>query len=277
MPPTARMESSKTEPPRPAGGRLDEALRIALRRDRGATLAVLAIIGAIAWLYLIHLAGDTATADGVTAMTMPAVWTPAYAALVAVMWIVMMIAMMLPAAAPMILLYGAVIRRTPVGVESAIRTALFAGGYVAVWSGFALLATAVQSALEDALALAPMQALPNPAMAGAVLIAAGLYQWTPLKQSCLRHCRSPFAFLIHHWRDGKGGAFRMGVAHGAYCLGCCWALMALLFVGGVMNVLWMAALAMLVLIEKTAPYGNWMARAVGAGLVAWGAAAAIAI
>jgi predicted metal-binding membrane protein len=150
-------------------------------------------------------------------------------------------------------------------------TGAFVAGYVAIWSAFAFFATGLQWALDRAAALSPHMATINPAFGGTILIAAGLYQWTPLKDACLGHCRSPVAFLSGHWRRGVGGALRMGVEHGAFCVGCCWALMALLFVGGVMNLLWVAAITIAVLTEKLASIGGWIARGLGTALILGGA------
>jgi predicted metal-binding membrane protein len=147
----------------------------------------------------------------------------------------------------------------------------FVSGYVAVWSAFALAATTMQWALDRAALLSPHMAATSPVLGGAILIAAGLYQWTPLKDACLGLCRSPVAFVMGHWRPGTVGASRMGAEHGAFCVGCCWALMGLLFVGGVMNLLWVAAITVAVLAEKLAPKGGWIARATGAALVLGGA------
>jgi predicted metal-binding membrane protein len=147
---------------------------------------------------------------------------------------------------------------------------LFSLGYVLVWVGFSLAATALQWRLDTLEILSGEMAVGSAAIAGVVFVAAGIYQWTPLKQACLRHCRSPLAFLLHHWRPGGWGAVSSGVRHGVFCLGCCWMLMALLFVGGLMNLLWIAALALLVLIEKLLPWGGRMSRATGLALIGWG-------
>ena len=146
-------------------------------------------------------------------------------------------------------------------------------GYLSVWLAFAALATLLQWQLDAAELLSGTMALASTLVAGGVLILAGIYQWTPLKQACLRHCRSPLDFLLHHWRDGALGAFVSGARHGTFCLGCCWMLMVLLFVGGIMNLAWIAGIALIVLIEKTLPWGGWMGRAMGVVLIAWGALA----
>jgi predicted metal-binding membrane protein len=186
------------------------------------------------------------------------------------MWAVMMVAMMLPGAAPTILLAAAIDRRQgSAGVPG--RSALFAAGYLIVWSIFSLVATLLQWGLDEAGLLSEAMAMANRVLAGGVLLAAGVYQWTPLKNACLSHCRSPIAFLLQHWRQGRLGALASGARHGLFCLGCCWMLMALLFVGGLMNLAWVAAIAVFVLLEKTVPWGGRMGRVVGVALAGWGA------
>jgi predicted metal-binding membrane protein len=205
-------------------------------------------------------------------MAMLPQWTPAYAALIFVMWLVMMAAMMLPSAAPTILLVGALARHRSVNPDTVPATAaLFALGYLLVWCEFSVAATVLQWGLEEAGLLSETMALGNAILAGAVLIAAGVYQWTPLKDTCLRHCRSPAEFLVRHWHRGTLGIVRTGVRHGLFCLGCCWMLMAVLFVGGLMNLAWVALIALVVLFEKTMPWGGRMSRLTGVLLTAWGA------
>ena len=237
------------------------------RRDRLIAAVGLAGIASLAWLYVAWLAGDMgAMADAATPALQP--WTPADAVLMFVMWAVMMAAMMLPSAAPMILLHAAVARKYGAATPSA--TGAFAAGYLAVWTGFSALATALQWALEQAALLSPTMVATSPWLGGGLLIAAGAYQMTPLKHACLQHCRSPVHFISRHWRAGTLGAVRMGLAHGAYCVGCCWVLMALLFVGGVMNLLWIAALAAFVLVEKLLPRGAGFGRIAGGLMVLTG-------
>jgi predicted metal-binding membrane protein len=183
------------------------------------------------------------------------------------MWSVMMVAMMLPSAAPTILLVLAAHRRSG---GSMLASACFAGGYLAVWTGFSGIAAMTQWSFHRAAILSPEMTAASPLFGGALLIVAGAYQWLPIKYACLSHCRSPLAFLARHWRAGWSGSLRMGVLHGAFCLGCCWALMALLFVGGVMNLLWVGILTAFVLVEKLAPHGPLVGRTAGAILAAWG-------
>ena len=247
----------------------------ALRHDRAVVLGGLAFVVLLASIYLVLAADagmETMDMGGGQMMAMRPEWTLGYGFLIFVMWAVMMVAMMLPSAAPVTLLIASLARKSAAaGRTLRGRTALFVSGYLAVWLAFAGVATILQWALEEAGLLSETMALGNTVLAGSVLIAAGVYQWTPFKRACLRHCRSPLDFLLFHWRDDAFGMAASGVRHGLFCLGCCWMLMALLFVGGVMNFLWIAGIALLVLIEKTLPGGRWVSQATGAVLVAWGA------
>ncbi len=231
------------------------AERIALR-SRCVTIAGLAILVLLAWAYLLSGAGMPAMADMAAA--------PSFAA-VAAMWSVMMVAMMIPAAAPMILLYAHVHRHST-GLESAPPTAAFFAGYLACWLGFALIAAGLQFWVASPMPLV----LANRDAAGGILVAAGIYQLSPLKDACLSRCRSPGLFLSRHYRPGPFGAFCVGVLHGAYCVGCCWLLMALLFVGGVMNLVWVAGLTLLIAAEKLVSGGPWLARIAGVAMIVWG-------
>jgi predicted metal-binding membrane protein len=247
----------------------------ALRHERAIVLGSLALVVVLAWVWLLVGAGiDMAEMDmgGGQIMLMPPEWSLAYGLVVFAMWAVMMVAMMLPSAAPVTLLVAGIARqRAATGGAFGKGTVLFVLGYLAVWLGFAAVATLLQWGLDEADLLSDTLALASRVAAGALLVAAGIYQWTPLKEACLRHCRSPLTFLLFHWREGRLGAFTSGLGHGAYCLGCCWMLMALLFVGGIMNLGWIAAIALIVLIEKTLPWGGWMGRITGVLLVIWGA------
>lgn len=199
------------------------------------------------------------------------VWTAGYALLVFLMWWVMMVAMMIPSAAPALLLYTALKKHGPESHRAQALAGVFLLGYLLAWAAFSALATGLQWGLTvSGLLNGPMMTLHGKGMAGAVLLLAGLYQFTPLKQACLRHCRAPAQFLAQHHRPGAGGALRLGLRHGAYCLGCCWALMALLFVGGIMNLWWIVGLALWVIVEKALPGGARLARIGGAGLALWG-------
>lgn len=242
------------------------------RRDRAAVvLSILALAG-LSWAYLVILAGDTAAMGNMATAMAPKPWTAADAVFMLVMWWVMMAGMMLPSALPMILTFATVNRRKRERGQAHVATSTFVAGYLVAWGAYSAAATAAQWGLEQAALLSPMMMSTSPVFGGLLLIVAGIYQFTPLKHACLRHCRSPFDFILNRWRDGPGGALAMGVEHGLYCLGCCWVAMALLFVFGVMNLLWIAALAILVLLEKAVPGGPWIARAGGAAMVAVGAA-----
>jgi predicted metal-binding membrane protein len=255
-----------------------------LVRDRFAVLAALVGLTGLSWAYLVMMAGDThgmagapaisampGMAQGGLDMLRPAPWTSAHFGMMLGMWAVMMVGMMLPAAAPMVLFFATFARRSREQGHTVAPVGAFVAGYLVVWSAFALVATSLQWALDRLSLLSPHMATISPVLGGTILIAAGLYQWSPYKDACLGLCRSPIAFVMGHWRAGTGGAFRMGVEHGAFCVGCCWALMVLLFVGGVMNLLWVAAITLAVLAEKLAPKGGWIAKAFGAALVLGGA------
>ena len=196
-------------------------------------------------------------------------WSTSYAVLVFLMWWLMMIALMTPSAAPMVLMHAAVGRKqTP--VRPLVATALFVIGYLVVWAGFSLMATTLQWGLGSMDIVSGMMTIASPAIAGLVLIAAGLYQLTPLKEACLKHCQHPLIFIVHHWRPGRVGAFRMGIEHGRYCVGCCWFLTALLFVGGIMNLIWIAGIAIYVGIEKFTAGRRWLRIASGVALTTAG-------
>jgi predicted metal-binding membrane protein len=201
---------------------------------------------------------------------MAASWSAAEVGLLFVMWAVMMVAMMTPSAVPVVLLVAGMNRRRRERGDRPAPTPLFLAGYLLAWTAFSAVAAVVQTALHQSALLSPDMRAIGPWMGSVILVAAGVYQWTPLKRACLRHCRSPLHALAVLWREGRAGAVRMGFVHGLWCLGCCWLLMALLFVAGVMNLLWVAAIAAFVLIEKVAPGGEWAGRATGAVLAAWG-------
>lgn len=244
----------------------------ALRRERVILVAGLLLVIGLSWAYLLTGAG---TMEEMGDMLMPmssGPWDLAHALVMLAMWVVMMVAMMLPSAAPMILMYATIVRNRQARGEEVTGPAVFAAGYASVWTGFSLVAVVLQFGLESTALLSPMMESTSVTLAAALLIAAGAYQWTGLKQACLKHCRSPLEFMLTQWREGARGAFEMGLRHGAYCVGCCWMLMLLLFVGGVMNLVWISALAIYVLVEKLAPAGPWVGRAAGLVLVGWGIA-----
>lgn len=253
-----------------------------LLRGRAAVVAALAALTAASWLYLHLLARRMGMAGmGMAGMgDMPGMvmaggtrsWTAADLALTLVMWVVMMVGMMLPSAAPMILTFAAVNARRRARGQGAVPTASFTAGYLIVWTLFSVAATAAQWGLASAALLTSMMGALRPGAAGVLFLAAGLYQLTPLKYACLRSCRSPFDFVVNRWRAGHLGALRMGMEHGWHCLGCCWVLMALIFAEGAMNLLWAAALAAFVFAEKLFPAGHWIARGSGVlmlGVGAW--------
>ena len=235
-----------------------------------------ALAGVIAasWAYLVRGAAirmEMTDMGGGQVMAMPFGWSAQSATLMFVMWAVMMAAMMLPSAAPTVLLVTTLASdRTVDSKPLPITAMLFASGYLLVWCGFSVAATLLQWGLDQAGLLSETMAFDDGTAAGAVLIALGIYEWTPLKHACLRHCRSPTEFLVRHWRQDALGAVLTGMRHGIFCLGCCWLLMALLFVGGLMDLAWVAAIAILVLLEKTIPWGGQLSLLTGALSIEWG-------
>lgn len=276
----------------------DSALETLLRRDRTIVAVSIATLTATAWIYVLWLA-QTMDIGGMSMpmaagmdmdhmnMNMgnevragplevfhglsPRPWTSVEALLVFVMWVVMMVGMMLPSATPMILLYARVGRQSLKLGKPFASTGFFAGGYLLAWAGFSFVAAFGQWLSEGTL-LTPALASASGIFSGTLLVAAGLFQWTPLKHACLTQCQSPIVFLQAHggFRRDAGGAVVLGFRHGLYCVGCCWALMALLFVGGIMNVLWIAVIAVFVLVEKLVPLGRVLSRSAGAVLIAFG-------
>ena len=253
-----------------------------LKRDRVIIIASLSGIALLAWVYLFWFASTMTMPMPDTAMSMPGMaemapaftaWTFSHALVIFAMWSIMMIGMMTPSVTPVVLLYA----RTALGAGASDRpfaaASWFAAGYLGAWLAFAILATTGQWALEWAALLTPMMKSASRIFGGLVLVAAGAYQWTPFKSNCLNQCRAPLRFIQAHggFRPGKIAALKLGLLHGAYCVGCCWALMTLLFAGGVMNLIWIAALMFLVLLEKIAPWGRTVARVAGALAVAAGA------
>ena len=266
----------------------DAALTALLRRDRAIILASLLAIALLAWAWLIWFAASmklemSNAGMNMSGMNMPATnmpdmnmsgmamapgftaWTASHALVIFAMWAIMMVGMMTPSVAPVVLLYAGTARAAQSQGKPFAAASWFAAGYLAAWLAFALLATAGQWGLEWAALLTPVMKSANRIFGGMLLLAAGVYQWTPLKHTCLNHCRAPLHFIQMHggFRPGRAAALKLGMLHGAYCVGCCWALMALLFVGGVMNLFWIAALMVLVLLEKIAPWGQIVARMAG--------------
>jgi predicted metal-binding membrane protein len=256
------------------------SLESVLRRDRAIVGWALAGMVLLSWTYILAGTGmhalsmsglpTAARMSSPMAVLQPMPWTFGYSLVIFVMWSLMMVAMMLPSAAPVILLFAALTRKRNEAGAPYMGTGLFASGYLAVWGGFSLLAVTLQWQLDRIALLSPMMLTTSMALGALLLIGAGVWQFTPLKRTCLRHCHSPAEFLTHHWRKGRDGAFRMGVRHGAYCLGCCWMMMLLLFYGGIMNIYWIAGLSMLVLVERITLFGRWVASLIGVTLIIWG-------
>lgn len=202
-------------------------------------------------------------------MTMDMPWTAADVFFTFAMWTVMMVGMMTASATPLIVLFTAMHRGR--GAQRAPRVVFaFTAGYLVVWTAFSAGAALAQWVLHQTAMLSPAMTTSSARLSSAILIAAGVYQLTPFKGACLTHCRSPLGFLMSHWRNGTAGALRMGMEHGTYCLGCCWALMSVLFVVGVMNLLWVAAMTVFVLVEKIGPGGAFVARIAGFAMIAAG-------
>jgi predicted metal-binding membrane protein len=258
-----------------------------LRRDRLIAGAGVVTLAVLAWAALVGMhrdmaaaapamgsaVGDTMRDTMRDSMIMPSASPWSGSALVALigMWAVMMVAMMVPAVTPVVLLYAGAMRRRIARSEPAVPVAVFLLGYLSAWIAFSAIAGTLQWALHAAAMVSPMTMRATPTVAGALLLAAGIYQWTPLKRACLRHCRSPLHFFSTEWREGTRGALIMGLRHGSWCVGCCSALMLLLFVAGVMNLAWVAIIAAFVLIERAAPAGALVGRIAGVLLLLWGA------
>ena len=230
-----------------------------LRHDRWLVAGGLVLLVALGWWFLLRGAG---MGDHMAMPGMAGMGAPPLGALV-LMWWIMMAAMMLPSAAPAILLYARV--RSQRSDAAVAATWTFLAGYLLVWLAFSILAALLQRSFADG-----AMRVAEPGWAAGLLIAVGIYQLTPLKQACLGRCRSPAAFISRYWRPGPLGALRLGLLHGAVCVGCCWLLMALLFIGGVMNFVWIVGLTVLVAAEKLVPRGDWLGRAAGVALIAWG-------
>ncbi len=230
----------------------------------------------VAWLYLVHLARDMAAMEmhAAMGMAMPQMqpWSGVELLLLFVMWDVMMVAMMTASASPMILMFSAMNRRRAELQGPVMRTGLFVLGYLSAWTAYSAGAATAQWVLHGLALLSPMMVSTSPYLGGGLLVAAGIFQWTPLKRACLTACRSPMGFIMTEWRDGPSGALVMGFRHGVYCVGCCWVLMALLFVAGVMNLVWVAAIATFVLVEKVVPAGERVGQVAGVALVLAGVA-----
>jgi len=249
----------------------------AFRRDRVVVLAALAGLTLVSWLYILQMGRTPASPALARRLGMGLVLSCCGVDLWAtfLMWMVMMVGMMVPSAAPMVLTFAAMNRRRRERGGPGLSTAAFLLGYVMAWTVFSALAAVAQWALFRASLLNPHSQTVTPWVAGVILVFAGAFQLSPAKSACLMHCRSPLGFFLGHWQDGPLGALRMGLRHGTLCIGCCWLLMALLFVAGVMNLLWVAAIAAYVLAEKVLPWGRGIAR-LGAAACFVAAAALVA-
>jgi predicted metal-binding membrane protein len=244
-----------------------------LKKDRFIVISGLLVICILSWLYIIYLYRqmEVMNMDALFfAMPMTPSWTIADFALLFLMWLIMMIAMMTPAAAPLILIFAMVNRQRKQQNRPFVNTAYLMMGYFLVWTAFSVAATSLQWLLQQISLLNPEMKTTNKILGSVILIAAGIFQFTSLKHTCLQYCRTPVDFVHRHWKEGKQGALQMGIKNGFYCLGCCWMLMVLLFVAGIMNLLWVALITLFVLIEKISPQTKWISYAAGFVLVVYG-------
>ncbi len=244
-----------------------------LKRDRAIVAVGLSGVTAIAWIYMFNMAGGMVSVDqGTRLFGSPHMhaWNPVNLVLLFSMWAVMMIAMMIPSESPIVLMFTAINRERRRQRQPFVSTGAFLLGYLAAWTMFSALVTLTQWGLHAATLLSRTMVLNSSSLGGALLFVAGIFQWTRLKYACLSRCRSPLGFLMTEWREGTSGAFIMGLKHGAYCIGCCWLLMGLMFVAGVMNLLWMVIITVFVFLEKVVPGGFWISRIAGLLLIVWG-------
>ena len=243
------------------------------KRDRIIVICGIALVSVLAWMYMLYLAWGMKNLDMSMEMSLPQMqsWGAVDFSLMFIMWTVMMVAMMVPSATPTVLMFARIYRKRCERQEPVVSTGMFLLGYLSAWAWYSALATFGQWGLHSAALFSPMMVSTSPILGGVLLLAAGIFQFTPLKHACLTHCRSPLGFLLNEWREGSRGAFIMGLRNGNYCVVCCWALMSLLFVAGVMSLLWMAVIAAFVLVEKVAPGGQWVSRISGLLLILWGA------
>lgn len=226
-----------------------------VRHERRILIASLVAVPLLCAAWIVPMARDMyGSMSGPSAWMMTRVWDLRHVTLLAAMWMVMMVGMMLPSVAPLLLIYASILRQSPEGPRAALRVYPLAGGYLVVWIAFSLLATLAQRALGETV-LTPMMTVRSSIVAAVLLVVAAAYQLTPIKEVCLDSCRSPIPFLMRHMRLDPAGAFRLGIEHGLYCVGCCWALMLLLFAGGIMNLWTISALMIVVLLEKLSPFG----------------------
>lgn len=254
-------------------------------RERFIALASLLAVVALAWFHLwneaarmeVMPAGALGTAAAALHTMAPRqAWAIGSLLPTFLMWSTMMVGMMLPSAAPAIVLYASLVRKNRARGTALPAVWIFTAGYLAMWTAFSLAATLLQAAFEAGALLTPMLVSDSPWLSSGLLIAAGIYQWLPVKDACLEKCRDPLQFFLFRWRPGAWGALRMGAEHGGYCTGCCWALMLLLFTAGVMNLIWVAAIAGFVFVEKLLPPGRLIGRLTGVGLALTGGAIILA-
>ena len=269
---------------------LSKIVELIKKRDHIVLLVALLASVAFAWVYLLHLDSSMSAMDPNNSMAMETnssirieldqvgmsmpmgtLWGARNILLTILMWAVMMVAMMVPSATPMVLTYDGLNRRRYTDEIRYLATVVFLFGYLTVWIGFSVGATFFQFGFQAIALVNSVTLTASPPLGGILLILAGVYQFTPLKDVCLSNCRTPLGFLLTEWREGKRGALIMGLRHGLYCLGCCWPLMLLLFVMGVMNLLWVALIAGIVLVEKAIPEGRWVSRVIGMLTIGWGA------
>ncbi len=247
-----------------------KAVEILLKQDKVVVFSGLTGVTFLAWLYMFHMA--MGMSESGMDMTKPCGigWDAMDLLLMFIMWSVMMVAMMLPSATPMVLIFSAVNRQRSEIQSPLIPTGLFVLGYLAVWTAFSALATLAQWGLHETALLSHTMVISSSFLGGLLLLTSGVFQWTPFRDACMARCRSPLGFLLTEWREGNRGALIMGLKQGVYCVGCCWMLMTLSFVLGVMNLLWMAILTAFMLLEKVTPWSKWVSRVSGLALVVWG-------
>jgi len=241
------------------------------KRERRLVFGAMVSLAVLAWAYIVYLGVQRPSMAGTMAMPKIMQWSTADVIFMFIMWAVMMFAMMLPSVIPTVMIFGRVREKREVSGRLFAPTSAFVVGYLLVWVGFSLLATIANWSIHTGGLMSSVMGKVSPQTGGLLLIAAGVFQWTPIKNACLDHCRSPMSFLMQHWREGSLGAALMGLHHGIYCLGCCWLLMLLLFVLGVMNLPWVAVLTIVVLVEKIMPRGEILSRGLGVLLIGWGA------
>jgi predicted metal-binding membrane protein len=241
-----------------------------LQREELIVLCCLAVVILISWAYMLHMGwGMSGTGMEITLACL-AQWGPGDIAHSFIMWAIMMVAMMFPSATPMILMFTTVNQRHGETQRPLVPTGLFVLGYFLVWTAYSALAAMAQYGLHVSALLTHNLVITSPLLGGVLLVAAGVFQWTPFRDACMSKCRSPLGFLMAAWREGRLGALIMGLKHGLNCVGCCWLLMVLSFVLGIMNIVWMAIVTVFMLVEKAYPKSQWVSRTTGLILAAWG-------